>query len=262
MLSLASLDIYIRQRQYMLEIYRYNTDNITIFINIVVKCKYTTVYHIGKTLIKRIHSLIQPAAKRKQKVFWFQCIEIRRCWFLLMLCFWLIYPCYLWILSLHPKNQLVCWIRARVTNCIFTCSLETWHPGNKKVRASVQPELFSTSDFVSYLAASRSVTFFSTKKILLKTYNISGPALLGKYTCPKHKMRQKCKTLKIWFPCVIHSVSGWHTYADTCCKNGTVVIDQVYLSFFVKKDHIALHIVQSTGPAKWLGQFINFIPLV
>lgn len=53
----------------MLEIYRYNTDNITIFINIVVKCKYTTFYHIGKTLIKRIHSLIQPAAKRKQKVF-------------------------------------------------------------------------------------------------------------------------------------------------------------------------------------------------
>lgn len=69
MLSLASLDIYIRPRQYMLEIYRYNTDNITIFINIVVKCKYTTFYHIGKTLIKRIHSLIQPAAKRKQKVF-------------------------------------------------------------------------------------------------------------------------------------------------------------------------------------------------
>lgn len=49
----------------MLEIYRYNTDNITIFINIVVKCKYTTFYHIGKTLIKRIHSLIQPAANRK-----------------------------------------------------------------------------------------------------------------------------------------------------------------------------------------------------
>ena len=244
----------------MLEIYRYNTDNITIFINIVVKCKYTTFYQIGKTLIKRIHSLIQPVAKKKQKVFWFQCIEIRRCWFLLMLCFlidisvllirWEILV-YIQKISLFVKSEHV---------SLIASSHARWEHDTTEIRWCML--IFCTSDFVSYLAASRSVTFFTTKKILLKTYNISGPALLGKYTCPKHKMRQKCKTLKIWFPCVIHTVTGWHTYAEACCKNGTVVIDQVYLSFFVKKDNIALHIVQSTGPAKWLGQFINFIPVV